>query len=194
MKLIKFLIKTAVLLFVLAVICYGVICTYFPVKHLEIIEKYAEEYDLDTALVCAVIKTESNFNENATSHKGARGLMQLMPETIDWAVTQIPIENFSYGDIEKPETNIQIGCWVLNYLNKNLEDESLTIAAYNAGIGNVKKWLGNSDYSKDGENLHSIPYGETEKYVKKVEFYKKIYDILLRYDVYEIEKLWGEAP
>ncbi len=190
MKLIKFLIKTIILFAVLAGILFCLICVHFPLKHYDIIEEYCEEYNLDTALVCAVIKTESGFMEDAESSKGARGLMQLMPETIDWAVTQIPIENFSYMDIEKPEVNIKIGCWVLNYLNNQLEDEELAIAAYNAGIGNVKKWLENSDYSNDGESLHSIPYEETEKYVEKVELYKNIYKLLLRYDFYEIQKIF----
>ena len=188
MKLIKFLVKTFLLICIFLVVIYCGLCVYFPVKHLDIINKYSEEYNLEPALVCAVIKTESSFNENAESSKGARGLMQLMPATIDWAVTKIPIENFSYMDIEKPDVNIKIGCWILNFLNKELKDEKLTIAAYNAGIGNVQKWLENSDYSLDGENLHSIPYGETAKYVEKVELYKKIYDILLRYDFYEIKK------
>ncbi|MGN1318399.1 MAG: lytic transglycosylase domain-containing protein [Lachnospirales bacterium] len=190
MSLIKFLIKTAVLLAIAVVLLYIAVCIYFPVKHLDIIEKYSEEYGLDRAFVCAIIKTESNFNENAESRKGARGLMQLMPDTIDWAVTKIPVENFSYADIEKPEVNIKIGCWVLNYLNNQLNDERLTIAAYNAGIGNIKKWLNNSDYSLDGSSLYSIPYGETEKYVEKVELYKNIYTILLRYDFYDIKKIF----
>lgn len=188
MKLIKFLIKTIVLLFVLCFIAYCALSIYFPMKHYDVIEKYSQEYDLDPALVCAIIKTESNFNENAQSHKGARGLMQLMPDTIDWAVTKIPIENFSYANIEEPDVNIQIGCWILNYLNSNLHNEQLSIAAYNAGIGNVNKWLDNADYSYDGENLHNIPYEETKNYVKKVELYKNIYSLLLRYDFYEINK------
>lgn len=190
MRLIKFLIKTVVFTAVLAIVLFCFLCVHFPLKHSGIINEYSEEYHLDPALVCAVIKAESGFNEKAQSSKGARGLMQLMPQTIDWAVTQIPIKNFSYMDIEKPEVNIKIGCWVLNYLNDQLNSEELAIAAYNAGIGNVKKWLDNSDYSKDGENLHLIPYEETKKYVEKVELYKNIYKLLLRYDFYEIKKIF----
>lgn len=188
MKLIKFLIKTVIFFAIVITIVFCTLCAKFPLKHYDIIKQYSEQYDLEPAFVYAIIKTESGFKENATSPKGARGLMQLMPETVDWAVTKIPIENFSYMDIEEPEVNIKIGCWVLNFLNKQLKDEKLTIAAYNAGIGNVKKWLDDSDYSKDGENLHSIPYEETKKYVEKVELYKNIYEILLRYDFYEIKK------
>ncbi len=188
MKLIKFIIKTAVLCCILLAILYVGICGYFPLKHYDVIKKYAEEYSLDPALVCAVIRTESNFRENAESKKGARGLMQLMPDTIDWAAAKIPVKNFSYADIEKPDVNIRIGCYLLNYLNESLGNEKLAIAAYNAGIGNVNKWLSNSQYSHDGEKLHSIPYKETEEYVKKVELYKNVYTLLLRYNFYEIEK------
>lgn len=190
MKLIKFLFKTVIFFAVLFVALYCAVCVYFPLKHYDIIQKYSEKYDLDPAFVCAVIKTESNFREDAESPKGARGLMQLMPETIDWAVTKIPIKNFSYTNVEEPEYNIQIGCWVLSYLNTQLGDEKLTIAAYNAGIGNVNKWLEDEKYSSDGANLHSIPFAETEKYVEKVELYKNVYSTLLRYKFYEIDKIF----
>ncbi len=190
MKLIKFLIKFIIFLVIAAGIVYCMICIHFPIKHYDIIEKYSNEYNLDPAFVCAIIKTESNFQENAESIKGARGLMQLMPDTIDWAVTKIPIKNFSYANVEKPEYNIRIGCWILNFLNEQLDNEKLTVAAYNAGIGNVSKWLDDSKYSKDGINLHNIPYKETEKYVEKVELYKNIYTLLLRYNFYEIEKIF----
>lgn len=187
MKLIKFLFKTVIFIAVLLGILYCAICVYFPVKYLDVIEQYSQEYNLDSAFVCAIIRTESSFNAQAESDKGARGLMQLMPDTIDWAVVQMGIENFSYADIEKPEVNIKIGCWVLNYLNNQLHDERLAIAAYNAGIGNIKKWLDDPSYSLDGSSLHSIPYTETQKYVKKVELYKNIYTILLRYNFYDIK-------
>ena len=115
-----------------------------------------------------------------TSHKGAMGLMQLMPATVDWAVEKIPIEDFSYDTIQEPETNIQIGCWVLNFLGNQFgENDELIAAAYNAGSGTVSKWLGDTKYSRDGEYLHYIPYGETANYVKKVKAYEKIYSFML---------------
>ena len=108
------------------------------------------------------------------------GLMQLMPATVDWAVEKIPIEDFSYDTIQEPETNIQIGCWVLNFLGNQFgENDELIVAAYNAGSGTVSKWLGDTKYSRDGEYLHYIPYGETANYVKKVKAYEKIYSFML---------------
>ena len=80
--LIGFCIFIAICLFAL----YCTICIVFPIKYIDTIEKYSQKYDLDPAFVCAIIKTESNFKPEVTSHKGAMGLMQLMPATVDWAV------------------------------------------------------------------------------------------------------------
>ena len=76
-----------------------------------------------------------------------------------------------------PETNIHIGCWYLRYLLDMYESNLPTaLAAYNAGLGNVSKWLVNPEYSKDGENLDSVPYTETDGYVKKTLKYMEKYE------------------
>lgn len=186
-KKIKFLLTSVLWLIILLFIGYCALCILFPVKYADQILKYSEKYDLEPGFVCAVINTESRFEVSAESHKGARGLMQLMPATIDWAVENMGIENFSYADIEDPDVNIEIGCWVLNFLSKQFNNNyELMAAAYNAGSGNVTKWLGDTKYSSDGEYLDYIPYKETENYVKKVMLYEKIYKIILRTDLYEI--------
>ena len=167
---------------------YIALCLAFPLKYVDIIEKYSEKYDLEPEFVCAVINTESRFNEDVTSKKGATGLMQIMPETAQWAVKQMGYEGFDFRDINKPEVNIEIGCWVLDFLRKQFNgNEELAAAAYNAGIGNVSKWLDSTDYSYNGESLHSIPYGETQRYIKKIDLYTKIYRIILRTGLYDIK-------
>ena len=186
-RLVKFLLTAVLWIVILLFIAYCALCILFPVKYADQILKYSEKYDLEPGLVCAIINTESGFDPAAESHKGARGLMQLMPATIDWAVENMGIENFSYADIEDPDVNIDIGCWVLNFLAKQFNNnEELMGAAYNAGSGNVTKWLGDTKYSADGEYLDYIPYKETENYVKKVMLYEKVYKIILRTDLYEI--------
>ncbi|MDO4302043.1 MAG: lytic transglycosylase domain-containing protein [Clostridia bacterium] len=186
-RLIKFILTSVLWLIIFLFIAYCALCILFPVKYADEIREYSKKYDLDPGFVCAVINTESRFETSATSHKGARGLMQLMPETIDWAVEGMGIENFSYENIEKPEVNIEIGCWVLNFLSKQFNGNlELVAAAYNAGSGNVTKWLGDTKYSSDGEYLDYIPYAETANYVKKVMAYEKVYKIILRTDLYEI--------
>lgn len=148
----------------------------YPKKYSEYVIKYSKEFSVDENLVYSVIKAESKFRKNAISNKGAKGLMQISDITRDWAIEELQLGEI---DVFNPEMNIKIGCWYLNKLFKEFGDMNLVIAAYNGGSGNVTKWLENKDYSKDGENLHSIPFRETSDYVIKVrknyDMYKKIY-------------------
>jgi soluble lytic murein transglycosylase len=165
---------------------FCVLCIAFPLEHYELIKKYSERYNLDPALVCAFINTESRFDNEAVSRKGAKGLMQIMDKTALWAAEEIPIEDFKPENITDPEINIEIGCWYLNRLTKQFNgDKTLIMAAYNAGSGNVSDWLYNEAYSKDGKTLDSIPYKETEKYVNKINFYEKVYRLLIKVNFYE---------
>ena len=154
--------------------------TLFPIKYSNYVVEYSKEYNVDPMLVMAIMKAESNFNEDAQSRKDARGLMQITGSTGSWIAEQIGVENFSVDMLKKPQISIMFACWYLNNLYKEFGNEDLVIAAYNAGRGNVQKWLNNPQYSKDGENLHYIPFKETEKYVKKVNTYKNIYISLYR--------------
>jgi len=165
----------AVLMFLRFVVVPAYICQR---EYKEYVELYSEKYNLDKNLVYAVIKSESNFNENAVSKKGAAGLMQITENTARWAVNEIGIENFETSMIFSPEINIEIGCWYLNWLIKNFGDIETVIAAYNAGNGNVSKWLSDKEYSKDGVKISSIPYSETKSYVKKVKIYYALYKII----------------
>lgn len=187
-KLIKFLIGLLICTGFFAFIGFIVICLVYPIAYYDDIKEFSKKYDLDVAFVCAVIHTESGFDKSAQSHKGARGLMQIMPDTAKWAVEQMGLEDFDYTQIDKPSVNIEIGCWLLSYLSKQLNnDDMLVAAAYNAGIGNVNKWLNDEEYSDEGGRLHTIPFGETSRYVKKVSNSEKIYKIILRTGLYEIK-------
>lgn len=178
---------TAWLLFMLcmALCLFCVVCIAFPMEHFELIKKYSAEYNLEPATVCAFINAESHFDNEAVSHKGARGLMQVMESTGRWAAEEIPIEGYTDDDLDDPETNIRIGCWYLNRLTKQFNgDKTLMTAAYNAGSGNVTGWL-EGEYSSDGKTLNAIPYKETEKYVKKINIYEKVYKLLIKVNFYE---------
>ena len=179
---------TAWLLFAvcMALCLFCLVCVAFPLEHYDIIKVYAQKYSLDPAMVCAFINAESHFDNEAVSAKGAKGLMQVMDKTAQWAAEEIPIEGFSAEDITDPEINIQIGCWYLSRLEKQFgSDETLIMAAYNAGSGNVTGWLYDSSYSEDGKTLSKIPYKETENYLNKINFYKKVYKFLLKVNFYE---------
>lgn len=156
---------------------------FFPLNYPEYIVKYSQKYKLDPYLVAAVIKTESNFDEGAKSNKNAYGLMQITPDTAQWAAEKMNIYNFKTQMLYNPEFNIRMGCWYLDNLKEEFKNNmELVLAAYNGGRGNVQKWLKSSEHSVDGKNLHYIPFKETDKYVKKVKVNYSIYKYLYETD------------
>lgn len=178
MKFKKIIIWLIVFLVLLAGGKYIVKKYIYPDKYISVINEYSAQYDLDPYLVLAVIKTESNFNENAESNKGAKGLMQIMDSTGEWIADKLEVDNFEYEMLFDPEINIEFGCWYLDNLLLEFDDLSLALAAYNGGSGNVTKWLNNPEYSSDGENLTYIPFKETKKYVDKVSTRYNVYKFL----------------
>lgn len=180
MKKTYFLLKIIVLIIFVFVLLLKIFISYFPVKYENIIEKYCEMYNVEKALVYAVINTESRFDEKSVSYKGASGLMQIMQPTADWAAQQIGIDGYSYDRIYEPEINIHIGCWILNKLYEKYDgDIILVCAAYNAGTGNVSKWLKDERFSYDGKTLNKIPFKETKNYITKVALSNKVYELIL---------------
>lgn len=143
---------------------------------------YADEYDLDRYLVAAVIHTESGGRADAVSPHGATGLMQLMPDTARWIAEKQGREDYADAELYTPEKNIGAGCWYLDYLMDKYGSERCALAAYNAGPGNVDKWLSDPKYGSDGA-LITIPFGETEEYLIRVdnayEKYRELYAQIL---------------
>jgi len=113
-----------------------------------LIHQKAAKYEVDPNLVAAVIEAESRFKRTARSPVGARGLMQLMPKTGRW---------MGANNLYDADENVDAGVKYLKYLNKRFDgDLTNTLAAYNAGEGNVKRYGG------------VPPFRETQSYVKKV--------------------------
>jgi len=140
--------------------------------------QYSKEYRLNPYLVMAIIKTESNFDKDAISPKGAMGLMQITESTAEWVAESTGTADFEIHDLYDPETNIKMGCWYINKLREEFGTTELILAAYNAGPGNVDEWLKDSDISKDGQKLDNIPFVETDNYIKKVLSNEEIYQHL----------------
>ncbi len=143
----------------------------YPTKYKNYVTSFSEKYSLEIALVYAVIKTESNFKFKAKSPSGALGLMQIMPSTAKYLAKDLGINNFEESMLFNPKTNIEFGCYYLNYLFKKFKNKDVVICAYNAGEGAVKNWLdenGNLIYEK-------INYLETKNYYKKVMSYYNVY-------------------
>ena len=173
----KFLTKLVIVAVIISLLNLNCILKIlYPFSNQGIINKYSQMYNLDPCLVAALIKTESNFNTKAKSSKKAYGLMQITSTTAEWVVAQMGITDFKTNMLYEPKFNIEIGCWYLNNLNKEFNGNmTLVLAAYNGGSGNVKKWLNSAQHSKDGINLHYIPFKETDMYVKKVNVNYNIY-------------------
>ena len=147
---------------------------FYPEKYFMLVEKYSGKYDVDRNLVFAVIKTESNFDPNARSDVGARGLMQLMEDTYEWVGYRMEDKReLTYDNMYDPEYNIEYGTYLLRLLYEEYGDNETALAAYHTGRGNVNKWLEDKNFSADGVKLDTIPSAATEHYVSKV---MKAYD------------------
>ena len=140
-----------------------------PLRHEDIIRQQASEKGLDPALIAGVIYAESHFRDQ-TSHAGAKGLMQLMPQTADYIAQKSGGTAFVQGDLATPQVNISYGSWYLRYLLIKYEGRDvLALAAYNAGEGKVDEWVAGA--SARGESFRAadhIPFAETRHYVHKV--------------------------
>lgn len=155
---------------------------FYPLKYVENVENYAKSYNIEESLIFALIKAESNFDEKAVSHKDALGLMQIMEETaIDVAKKydiNINMDN-AKKDILDTDNNINIGTKYLAVLLEKYHNVEVAVAAYNAGIGTVDKWIEQGIIKADGTDIENIPYKETNNYVRKIlvnyKMYKELY-------------------
>jgi len=150
----------------------------YPVRHLDTIRENAGEFE--PTFILAVIMTESSFNEQARSHRGEQGLMQLMPQTAEDIAGRMGMTDFQPEDVWQPEINIAMGCFYLNRLHTLFGCPELALAAYNGGQGNVREWLSNPEYSRDGKSLNHIPFPETRNYLERVKSNQRIYEIILK--------------
>ena len=133
-----------------------------PLNHEDIIRQQAEEKGVDASLIAAVIYSESRFRDQ-TSEAGARGLMQITPESAQEIERLSGGTTFELKDLSDPEINIRYGTFLLRDLFDRYDgDEVAVLAAYNAGPANVDRW-GGSDLS-----LSDIRFPETRAYVEDV--------------------------
>lgn len=173
----KILSILCLVIFFAGLFLFGLFSRY-PQKFKEQIKTASAKYNLDSALVASVINTESAFDLNAKSKKGAIGLMQILPSTASWICQYSDIDYQNEQDLFDPQKNILIGCRYLQYLFEKFEDQTCALCAYNAGEGVVKNWLSNKEYSSDFKTLKSIPYAETKNYIKKISNNLKVYKVL----------------
>ena len=152
----------------------------YPQNYSNLVEKYSTANNLDSKLVYAIIKAESNFDPNITSNSGAMGLMQIMEETAKEIAEELDYDYVTKEILYQPEVNIMIGTrYFSNLLKAYKGNLNLALAAYNAGMGNVNKWIKEGIIKSDGSDIENIPFKETNNYVRKIlrdyNIYKEIY-------------------
>lgn len=149
----------------------------YPIHYSEIVERASDDYGVPEEVIYAVIKVESNFRSDAVSHAGAVGLMQIIPETFDWLML-LRGETLGHEMLIDPETNIIYGTYLLAYLHDEFRTWETAFAAYNAGIGRVRRWLESGEHAENG-SLGDVPIKETADYIVKVsdavKAYKRLY-------------------
>jgi soluble lytic murein transglycosylase len=139
----------------------------YPLEYEHIVTAHARNYDLDPALLTAVIYAESRFDPVVESSAGAVGLMQLLPDTAKGVALRTGGTRFVVSDLRDPEINVRYGSWYLDHLRDRYDgDVRLALAAYHAGQGNVDEWL------REGRG---IAFPETRAYVDEVERVRRVY-------------------
>lgn len=172
------------ILFIIFIVFLIILKTFvFKLDYFDIVSKEAELNNLDPYLIMSIIKVESKFDKNAVSYKEAKGLMQIMDNTAtDINNKHNVINEFkSTAEIFEEEKNIALGCkYFSTLLDRYNNNWYIAICAYNAGMGNVDKWLseGIIDREFDSYISNDIPFKQTKEYLKKVIYSYHIYKIL----------------
>ncbi|MBQ7300134.1 MAG: lytic transglycosylase domain-containing protein [Clostridia bacterium] len=151
---------------------------FYPLKYIALVELAAERWDIPSSVILGVIHTESGFDENALSHAGAVGLMQMTDDTYDWIYFLRREECPPHDTMGIPAYNIDAGAFLLSWLYRQYGRWDTVFAAYNAGYARVNKWLEDPEITKDGV-LVNIPINETKQYVARCteaeEIYRTVY-------------------
>ena len=150
----------------------------YPLKYLELVEEYSQEFGIDKYLLLAFIKTESSFNPQAKSDAEAIGLTQITEETFEWIKLKLcPDEDLVFEDLYTPQVSIRFGAYYISRCMERYDNHLDTAAAaYHSGWGTVDKLLKESGK----EYLEEFPYSQMSNYVYKINksynAYKQLYN------------------
>ena len=138
----------------------------YPFPYANLIQTWAAQRQINPLLVVALIRQESRFSPKIRSAVGATGLMQVMPDTARWIKQSTGLDGY---DLTDPEDSIQLGTWYLDHTHAEYNNHSLfAVASYNAGPGNVAKWIQRGGYSDADDFAEKIPFPETKGYIRSV--------------------------
>jgi soluble lytic murein transglycosylase len=149
----------------------------FPMPYKQEVLENAQARKLDPALIYGVMRRESLFDPLARSSVGALGLMQLMPSTARKVARSLGMKRPRKSDILRVENNIRFGSQYLrSVMNRFDNNVALAAAAYNAGPGNVRKWLPRDAAMPADLWVETVPFNETRNYVQAVLAYSTVFD------------------
>ena len=138
----------------------------YPLPFADVIEEHSQKHKINPLLVTALIRQESRFEPEIRSTAGAVGLMQMMPKTGAWAAENLNLKNYA---LDNPKDNIKLGTWFLDQIHRTFKNNSLlAVASYNAGQGNTTRWIDQRSLRDPDEFVETIPFEETQDYVKQV--------------------------
>ena len=172
-----------IIIFLILLVCgfIGIKTYVYPLEYKDEVLEYSQKYNLDPYLVFAVINAESGFDKHATSSKNARGLMQITESTAK-EVNEITnsVDSLNEENIYNEDINIELGCqYLASLISRYNGNYYLAICSYNAGIGNVDKWISQGQISQDLNTTDvELPFKETTKYLKKVIHNYKMYKVI----------------
>ncbi len=174
--------RRPVLVVALALALAGVACLYgaHPLRYRTELAATAARHGFDPLFLAAVVKVESGFDPLATSSRGARGLMQVMPETARWVAGELGWSRFDAASLYDPAVSLTLGGWYLAYLRDREFGGRLVpaLAAYNAGRDAVRLWLARGSWDGTVAGADSIPYPETRSFVRRVGRVYRVYRLL----------------
>ena len=172
-----------IIIFLILAVCgfIGIKTYVYPLEYKDEVLEYSKKYNLDPYLVFAVINAESGFDKHATSSKNAKGLMQITESTAK-EVNEITnsVDSLNEENIYNEDINIELGCqYLASLISRYNGNYYLAICSYNAGIGNVYKWISQGQISQDLNTTDvELPFKETTKYLKKVIHNYKMYKVI----------------
>lgn len=141
----------------------------YPQHYEKFVTRYSKQYNVDKALIYAMILEESRYRRDAISWAGAIGLMQIMPSTGRELARQLNIRRFRSSMLKDPEINIRMGTKYIGYLNSLFDNNPLLVSgAYNGGPGRMKRWLDSKQIKDIDEFVEKITIRETRLHIKKV--------------------------
>ena len=153
----------------------------FPLAYQQNIHERAKTYDIPEAFIYAIIRQESEFREDVVSSSGARGLMQLMPNTAKVVAKMAKIPYYNQNQLFLWRQNIALGIAYLNTLAKRFSNHPILMAAaYNAGPKQVVNWLSHYPTTQMDLWIETLPYQETRNYLKNVIAFYTVYEYSMK--------------